>query len=510
MGRSKFLKGVPRTAAIHHGFTNRFNAMKFRLARKQFYGLVPGAVLGLLLCAPGAAQVNLPVLGNALSGTITTQEEYDFGREFLRQVRRSTQSLNDPLLAEYIASLTYRLAVNSELTDHRLAFVLIDSTQLNAFAAPGGIIGVNAGLLQYTQNEGQLASILAHELAHISQRHYARSVEQQRNNTIPNMAGLLASLVILATAGGEAGQAALMTNQAVGIDNQLRFSRSNEQEADSIGIRTLYNSGFDPNDMAGMFEQLMRTRGFSQRVPEFMMTHPLDETRVANSRNRANTYPSVRHSSSSEFLLMRERVLLHYSSNLDAEIRSREEALPRLQGAAEDAARYGIALARLKTGQHVQATQSLEALLAKEPERITYVMLAADIALAARDFARAKDILEQNLRINPDNHPLTLAYANVLTKSGEHARAASVLEKHSALHPDDMQLWYDLAEIQGLAGNIAKVHLARAEYFICTGDFTRAREQLNYALNQESDRLVQARIRQRQDYIRDIQNRFYR
>jgi predicted Zn-dependent protease len=470
-----------------------------------------GAVLSSVMLANIAwTQVNLPVLGDSMSGTIGMQQEYEFGREFLRQVRRDTPALNDPLLAEYISSLTYKLAVNSELTDHRLDFVLIDSTQLNAFAAPGGIIGVNAGLFIHTQNEGQLASILAHELAHISQRHYARSVEQRRNNAIPNMAGLLASLVILATAGGEAGQAALMTNQALGVENQLRFSRSNEQEADSIGIRTLYKSGFDPNDMAGMFEQLMRNRGMSQRLPEFMLTHPLDESRVANSKNRANTYPAVRHSSSPEFLLMRERVLIRYSTNIDAEVSTREAALPRLGGAQSDAARYGIALAQLKSGQHVQAIQTLDVLLAKEPERITYVLLAAEIALAARDHAKALEILEKNLRINPDNHPLTMAYGNALTKSGAHARAAVVLEKHSALRPNDPQLWYDLAEIHGLAGNIAKVHLARAEYFISVGDFSRARDQLNFALNQESDRLVQARIRQRQDYIREIQEKFYR
>jgi predicted Zn-dependent protease len=467
-------------------------------------------LLSALPAGPALAQVNLPVLGNTLSGTISQQQEHDFGREFLRQVRRQSSLLDDPLLAEYIASLTYKLAVNSELTDHRLEFVLIDNTQLNAFAAPGGIIGVNAGLLLHTQNEGQLASILAHELAHISQRHYARSVAEQRANAIPNMAGLLASLVILATAGGEAGQAALMTNQALGVENQLRFSRSNEQEADSIGIRTLYNSGFDPYDMAGMFEQLMRTRGSAQRIPEFMLTHPLDESRVANSKNRANTYPAVRHSSSSEFLLMRERVQMHYASNVDAEIASREQALPRLSGAEAAAARYGIALGQLKRGQHVQATQTLETLLAQEPERITYAVLAAEIALAAKDYSKAREILEHHLRINPDNHPLTMTYATVLTRSGDHARAATVLEKHSTLYPNDLQLWYELAEIQGLAGNIAKVHLARAEYFICVGDFARAREQLNFAQDQENDRLVQARIRQRLDYIRDIQEKFYR
>ena len=144
------------------------------------------------------AQINLPVLGDSVSGTISTQQEYEFGREFLRQIRRETPMLDDPLIMEYIVSLTYRLAVNSELTDHRLEFVLIDSNILNAFAAPGGIIGVNAGLFLYAQNEGQFASVLSHELAHISQRHYARSVQQAQRNALPSVAGLLASLVIAA------------------------------------------------------------------------------------------------------------------------------------------------------------------------------------------------------------------------------------------------------------------------------------------------------------------------
>lgn len=475
--------------------------------------LAAALALGTLFLAPVApvpAQVNLPVLGDSISGTISTEQEYRFGREFLRSVRRQSTVMDDPLIAEYIASLTYKLAATSELTDHRLSFVLIDSEILNAFAAPGGVVGVNAGLFLYAQNEGQFASVLAHELAHISQRHYARGIQEQRNNTIPNLAGLLASLVIMATVGGDAGQAALMTSQAVGIDNQLRFSRSNEQEADRVGLRNLYNAGFDPADMAGMFEQMLRTRSLSQRVPEFLSTHPLDESRVADSRNRARTYPAVEYVPNPEYLLMRERVQMYYAPDLDAEIDKRRRALPQLNGAEADAARYGIALAELRSGQTVQATQSLDTLLAKEPTRITYVLLAADIAVADKDYDKAYKILEDNLRINPNNHPLTMAYATALTKGGEFAKAATVLEKQAQSHPDDMQLWYDLAEVQGQAGNISKLHQARAEYFIAVGDFARAREQINFALAMEGDRLTVARLRQRLDYIQDIQNEFYR
>lgn len=467
-------------------------------------------MLALYGPAPALAQVNLPELGSSATGSISTQQEYEYGREFLRSVRRQTATLNDPLIAEYIATLTYKLATTSELTDHRLDFVLIDSNVLNAFAAPGGIVGVNAGLFLYADNEGEFASVIAHELAHISQRHYARSVEQARNSTLPNMAGLLASLVIAATMGGEAGQAALMTTQSAGLDNQLRFSRSNEQEADRIGIRNLYRAGFNPNDMAGMFEHMLRARSFSRRPPEFLSTHPLDENRIADSKNRANTYGPVEHVQNPEYLLMRERVIIHYATDVNAEIDSRLRSLAQLNGSQEDAARYGLALAQLKAGNHVQATESLDELLRKEPNRITYVMLAADIARNAGDYPRALDILERNLRINPENHPLTMAYATTLTAAGRYSDAAAVLEKHAVRHPNDMQIWHDLAEVQGQAGNISKVHQARAEYFIAVGDFARARDQLNFAMGMENDQLLTARLRQRLDYIREIQSKFYR
>jgi beta-barrel assembly-enhancing protease len=470
-----------------------------------------GLSLAILLHAmPLGAQVNLPVLGDSLSGIISTQQEYEFGREFLRSVRSQTQALNDPLIAEYIATLTYKLAAVSELTDHRLDFILIDSEVLNAFAAPGGIVGVNAGLFLYAENEGEFASVLAHELAHISQRHYARNIEQTRNNRIPSMAGLLASLVIAATVGGDAGQAALMTTQTASLENQLRFSRSNEEEADRIGIRTLYNAGFDPGDMAGMFEGMLQSRNFSQRLPEFLSTHPLDENRIADSKNRANSYSKVETIENIEFQLMRQRVLIHYADNPEIEIESRQRALNQLNGAAADAARYGMALAQLKSGQNVQASETLTELLRAEPSRITYLILEAEIASAAQNFPRAIEILEKSLRTNPDNHPLTMAYATALTKAGRFEEAAVVLEKHAINYPNDMQLWYDLAEVQGQTGNISKLHQARAEYFITVGDFARARDQLEFALRLEEDRLVTARIRQRMDYIREIQGKFYR
>ena len=164
----------------------------------------------------------------------------------------------------------------------------------------------------------------------------------------------------------------------------------------------------------------------------------------------------------------------------------------------------------MENGQFAEATQTLEPLLQKDPTRITYVMLQADIARKARQYERALSILRDNLGINPNNHPLTMAYALTLEESGRHGEAADVLERQSLVRPNDPELWFQLAEIQGQAGNISKVHQARGEYFITVGDFTRARNQFNLALDLERDRLIRAKIQQRLDYIRDLQNRYYR
>ncbi len=472
--------------------------------------LASSICLGLYASPFASAQINnLPVLGDAVSGTITTQQEYEFGREIIRSMRAQTPLLSDPLIEEYIASLSYHLAANSELTDHRLEFLLIDSDQLNAFAAPGGIVGVNAGLFLYADNEGQFASVISHELAHLSQRHYARGVAQAQSSRISTIATTLASLLILAAAGGEAGQAAMAASQAAMMENRLQFSRANEEEADRVGMRTLFNAGFDPEDMPGMFENMMQIRSFSRRIPEFLSSHPLDENRVADSRNRALNLPAVEHIQNVEFLLMKQRALLHFENDYRGFIQNLELDLPQLNGAEADAAVYGIALAQLRSAAFVAASESLASLLAKDPNRISYVVLEAEIAKAGGDYEQALNILEENLDINPNNYPLTLSYAETLDAASRYEDAIEAYRNLSRQRPNDINIWYELAELQGLVGNISGVHQARAEYFYGIGEFGRAIDHLNSALLERNDALTTARIRQRLDDIQTTIDRYY-
>ncbi|MBC53658.1 MAG: peptidase M48 [Gammaproteobacteria bacterium] len=470
---------------------------------------VAASILLLAASTPGLGQSQLPTLGDRISGIYSLEEEYRMGREFLRSVRRSAPTITDPLLNDYLVNFTHNLAVHSDLQDYRLAFVIIDSPALNAFAAPGGIIGVNGGLFLNAHTEGEFASVIAHELAHVSQRHFARSVEDAQRRRIPELATLLASVVLMGT-GSSAGPAAVMAAQGRSIENQLRFSRQNEAEADRLGLRTLYNAGYAPDDMARLFERLVAMTRFSSRPPEFLLSHPVTESRVSDARSRANQYPARVAPPDLEYQLMRARVQVHYEPNKANAVKDFSQRLQdNIDSNNTDGLRYGLAMAYFENQQHDRALELIEQLLAKEPNRITYVVSKAEILVDSGDPRTALPFIDHHLRINPANHPLTMARASALIGLRDYAEAVKVLEAHAQRRPDDHNLWYMIAETQGQAGDISKVHQARAEYFILVGDFRSAREQLHYALRIENDReenipLI-SRLRQRINDVETLQ-----
>ena len=458
---------------------------------------------------PVLAQSQLPTLGDRISGIFSLDEEYQMGRDFLRSVRRTTPTITDPLINDYVVNFTHNLAVHSDLQDYRLAFIVIDSPALNAFATPGGVIGVNGGLFLNAHTEGEFASVIAHEIAHVSQRHFARSIEDAQRRRIPELATLLASVVLMG-AGSSAGPAAVMAAQGRSIENQLRFSRQNESEADRIGLRTMVNAGYNPADMATLFERLMDISRFTSRPPEFLLSHPVTETRIADARSRANRIPFRGDSNTLEYHLMRSRIEVHYQNDKSNAV---TEFSNRLNASRTDLERttntYALALAYLDNKQYELAMESLTKLLAADPNRITYVVTRADILTKSGDPQAALDYLDRHLRINPSNHPLTMSQVDALIELRRYPEAVSIMERLAQSRPEDHNLWYQIAETQGMAGDISKVHQARAEYFILVGDFRSAREQLNYALRIEADRETNipliSRLRQRMSEVELLQ-----
>ncbi len=451
-----------------------------------------------------ANDIKLPLLGDSTSGIVSHQQEYELGRAWLQMFRSRVPTLDDALLKTYLEQLTYRLATHSELTDRRLELIVINNPTMNAFAVPGGVVGTHTGLFQYAQSEDQLASVLAHELGHLSQRHFARGVVSRRANSLTSMAGLLAGLILAATVGGDAGMAAMTASQAAAMDANLRFSRQNEQEADRIGIATLYRSGMDPAAVARMFDRMLAaTRYTGHHPPEFLLTHPLTERRIADARSRLGKYPKQFYNNNLDYHLMRARALLAIDNNPQ---RSMKRFQSELDGHSKSqaGARYGLSLALSALGQQEKARAALAPLLSEDPDRLTYQLCAIAIDRADGKYQQALDRIKRLKPSYPSSYPLQYELAETLLAANRYGESERVLEKLSAQRPTDPDIWYQLAETSGLAGDIPGVHVARAEYFILTGVYDKARKQLGYAQKLAArDFKRSAVIRQR---LRDLNN----
>jgi predicted Zn-dependent protease len=459
-------------------------------------------LLSVLLCtgSPARAQeLKLPNLGESSTSMFSAEFEHQLGRTWLRIFRSQVPTVDDPLLHDYLEHLIYLLVSHSKLEDRRVEVVVVDSPEINAFAVPGGVIGVNNGLLLYAQTEDELVTVLSHEIAHLSQRHFSRGVEFQQKNQPLTLAAMLASFVLLATVGGDAGMAALSATQAAAQSSALRYSRTNEQEADRVGMQTLVDAGFDPHAAPSMFERMMQASRYSnsERIPEFLRTHPLSENRIADTRNRARQYPKKEPSVSLDYQLMRARVANQLATSPEEAVQKFRSELAGTPRSAE-AATYGLVLALTSAGKADEAGLELDGIWSKSPDRVEYIIADAEIDMARNQPGKAVSKLAARLKVTPGNHALTMTYAKALMMDQKPHIAEEVLVAQSKLNPGDPGLWYLLAEVQGLAGNIVGLHQARAEYFILNGNLDQAEKQLNYALQlTRGDYLTSAKINQR-------------
>lgn len=454
--------------------------------------------LACLFAQPSLSN-ELPSLGDASSGIVSPEQEHLLGRAWLSLLRGQVKQLSDPQLKDYVESSVYRLAETSQLQDRRLEFVLLDSPQLNAFAAPGGIIGVNGGLFIHAQTEAEYASVMAHELAHLSQRHFARGLEAQQRMQLPMMAAMLAGVVAAAAGAGDAGIAAIVSTQAAAIQAQRRFSRQNEQEADRIGIVNLERAGYDPRAMPSMFGRLMRQYRYDQKPPEFLLTHPVSESRIADTTNRAEQYAQGGTQDSLRYQLMRARTQLKFESTPGVGAKRFRAMLD--ENPEMDAARYGLALAQMKAGQLADAANSLAPLLAKAPDDLTYNLAQVELDITANRLQHAQTRLQRLLQLYPGNYPVRQMHIDLLMERGETQQAERELDKLAEQRHRDPDIWYQVAEVRGLSGNIGGLHQARAEYFALVGDYDQAIEQLDLAKRRASNFQIGARIDARQKQL---------
>ena len=333
--------------------------------------------------------------------------------------------------------------------------------------------------------------------------HFARGVEARRAQTLPALVGLAAAIMIGAMGGGDAGMAAVSGVQAAAQANQLRYSRSREQEADRIGLNTLVRADLDPQGMARMFDRMHRAYRFTRKPPEFLLTHPLSETRIADAKTQAQQFGDKTFPKSTDYQMMRARAQVHFADSPKAIVRQFEQQLRTEPD--NIATQYGLALALSEAGEHSQAIALLDQIHAANPRNILHSASLAEVLIAAQRNRQAIDLLERELRINPDNAPLSMLYADALTAEQRHLEAEAVLERQSIVHKDDADVWYNLAEVSGLAGNIIGVHVARAQFFYLHAAYQRALQHLEYArrLTSRDDRKAIARLNQQITDLRD-------
>ena len=425
----------------------------------------------------------LPNLGDASGRIISPLEDKLLGAAFMRQLRQSGMVLVDQEATSYLETLGHRLVARSETPGQDFTFFLVNDASINAFAGPGGYIGANVGLLLAAETESEVAGVMAHEIAHVTQRHLARAFDAADKLSIPSMAALAAALLI-GSQNGAAGAAALTAASAASLQYQINFTRANEKEADRIGIQTLANAGFDPNGMAGFFGRLQKnSRLYGARPPEFLSTHPVTSNRISEATSRAESYPKVYIEPNLEFLLLQAklRVGTYDNSNqvLADVLRYKGEA-----GGDTPVEHYEFALLLADNNKLKEARKVIEQLHENDPDRIAYRLVLANILYQGKQYKRALDIYASSLELYPDSLTVILPYATTLLSAGQAESAYKLLAASSATHPFNPGVYKLLAQAAGATNRGVQTHTATSQYYLLNGYTNQAIEQLKLAEKQ--------------------------
>lgn len=443
-------------------------------------GLFPAILLFALSVNIAADnKILLPELGDRSSAIISPQQEYQLGQSWLHAYYSRTRIERDYVFQEYLENLTRKLAVHAKLPQKDVHVLLVDSPTLNAFAVPGGIMGIHSGLLLYASNEHELSSVIGHELAHLSQRHFARSVEASRASSVVSLAALLASIA-LAVAAPDAGLAALSLTQSLVQEQYLRYSRQNEQEADRIGMDILLQSNLNPEAVANMFNHMLRlTHKVGFRPPEYLLTHPLPESRISDAELRAQKLPKRYYPNNEYYDLMQVHAQIKASKSPHDSLQRYRAELNREPELIDK--QYAYAKMLLMTNEPDKAQSLIEDLLKAQPKNTAFNALAIQTANKQKRFDDAKKIAKRYFAINPTSYSIGMYYAETLKLNNEYDAAVKQLERMVRLKPKEPAVWYEYAEVLGLQGDILQLHQARAQYFILTGFYNQAIRQLQYA-----------------------------
>ena len=424
----------------------------------------------------------LPSLGDYSSASISLSGEYNMGRLWLAMYRGSTKEHSDPLMRTYLEDLIYRLSETSEVRDRRFEFIILEDKTINAFAAPGGIIGINLGMFLNTEKEGELASVMCHELAHLSQRHFARS--QNRNSPLANALMILGSIAVAAAS---RNPEAILIAPAAMQQMSINYTRSNEKEADRIGFNNLVKAGFNPDDMTMMFQRMQdKYQNEDSEQFSYLMTHPLPSERLTDMRIRADSLEKAskdNYRDNLDFYFMQKRAEVWAEKDIEKlVIKYKKDSKSQINNISS-AAKYGLSLALKQTNNFEEGFSILRELIREIPNNLVLESSLMELHVAAENYYEAISLGKNILEIHDNNYAASILLADAYIEDGQSEVAEKLLKDLAKERQTDPNIWYKLAEAQGLSGNILELHRSRAEFFILTGRHDAAVFQLKEALS---------------------------
>ena len=444
--------------------------------RKTIYIFITS--ISLFCISDEKKELLLPQLGDRVSAAVSSSEERAIGKEFLKQIYYQAPLISDPLIQEYTELLIYRLSEYSQVEDRYFNVLLIDDNSLNAFAAPGGIIGVNGGLFINADNEGQFSSVLAHELAHLSQRHFARNVLRSQDSNLASILVMVSSIAIGILSNNPNAMAfgpAFLQTQS------LRYSRLFEKEADRVGFANLVRAGYNPNSMGEMFENMNDLRRLSGDLPpEFLLTHPLSTSRINDAFNAAEGISEDGTKTDSlEYSLIKSRLEIRYEKIPSNSLRYFNSLV---ENTRSDANLYGLALSHKVNNDYKKSISLIDELINKYPKNLFLNTSKVEILTEANQYEAALDLANKFLEISPKNFPLSIAKSKLLLQMKRYFESEEIIRDQILRRNDNPELWFLLSEIQRSSKNIVGYHQSRAEYFLLLGQNEEALNQLEFAL----------------------------
>jgi predicted Zn-dependent protease len=426
-------------------------------------------------------QVALPDLGGAGDTVLSPQQERRIGESIMRDIRRDPSYIDDPEVSEYLGSVGARLTQETAGARQDFEFFGIRDPSINAFALPGGFIGVHSGLLASSDTESELASVIGHEIAHVTQRHIARMIGQQQQMQTPMLAALAAA-ILLGRSRPDLAAGAAAAAQAGAVQTQLNYSRDFEREADRVGLQALGGAGFDPSAMAVFFEKMQRASRIRDdgSLPGYLRTHPMTGERVADAQNRAASMPYKQRIDSPEFQLVRAKLRAELGDAREA-VAFFESALRDGRYANEVAVRYGLANAQLRARRTREAEAEVARMRKAGGAGPMIETLAARAKQAAGDSAGAAALLVQARARYPYSRPVLYAHVAALLDAGRSQDAAAQLVEAVRSYPQDQRLLQLQSRVYAALGKRLLQHQAQAEVYLMQGSLPAAIEQLQLA-----------------------------